>query len=192
MVTCQKRPPQPRAGLHIFASARALAMALGLPPPRTRTTPHALLSEHSAGRCRLVCSEARLAAGTKVLVARGGEGVGTPFGWRADSQRKTPLPGGPQKGKKKGKAEAKQSRSRRNTPKKAMGEAGGREQKEEAVASGERRRLGSVCCCVVAKRDATNRQPPFPLSLSADTYIYILHIPQSALKRGSRLRLRCL
>ena len=37
-----------------------------------------------------VCSEARLAAGTKVLIARGGEGAGTPFGWRADSQRKIP------------------------------------------------------------------------------------------------------
>ena len=107
-----------------------------------------LLMVHEVSRCG-VCSEARLAAGTKVLIARGGEGVGTPFGRRADSQRRTPLPGGQKKAKQKqkqGKAEAEET-----LPKKAMGEAGGREQKGEAAASGERRRLGAVCCCVVAQ-----------------------------------------
>ena len=98
-----------------------------------------------------VCSEARLAAGTKVLIARGGEGVGTPFEhfeWRADSQRKLPSRAVPLKGKRRqsrSKAKQKQKKHSQRT----MGEAGGRKQKGEAAASGERRRLGSVLRCAV-------------------------------------------
>ena len=121
-------------------------------------------------RQRSVCSKARLAAGTKVLIARGGEGVGTPFErfeWRADSQRKLPSRAVPLKGKRRqsrSKAKQKQKKHSQRT----MGEAGGREQKGEAAASGERRRRGSVCAVRWAQR-GSHSLPPFPLSLSADT-----------------------
>ena len=63
----------------------------------------------------VVCSEARLAAGTKVLIARGGEGVGTPlerFEWRADSQRKLPSRAVPLKGKRRQSREGAEAKQR--------------------------------------------------------------------------------
>jgi len=121
-----------------------------------------------------VCSEARLAAGTKVLIARGGEGAGTPFGWRADSQRKIPSRAVPKKGKRRqsrSKAKQKQKKHSQRT----MGEAGGREQKGEAATSGERRRLGSVCAVRWAQRDITADYRRFPsLSLQTPRYTYCI------------------
>ena len=136
----------------------------------TFVTPNTLAAALDA----LVCSEARLAAGTKVLIARGGEGAGTPFGWRADSQRKIPSRAVPKKGKRRqsrSKAKQKQKKHSQRT----MGEAGGREQKGEAAASGERRRLGSVCAVRWAQRGVTTDFRRFPsLSLQTPRYTYCI------------------
>ena len=56
-----------------------------------------------------------------------------------------------------------------------MGEAGGREQKGEAAASGERRRLGSVCAVRWAQRDITDGTAVSPLSLCRHLDIHAVY-----------------
>ena len=130
-----------------------------------------------------VCSEARLAAGTKVLIARGGEVSrhAVRVGWRADSQRKIPLPGGPQKdkrGQSRSKAKQKQKKHSQERPWERRVGVSRKERRPRAGSGGGWGLFAAVWWhsrCVVTKRDAQTYHRRFPsLSLQTPRYTYCI------------------